>query len=102
MGVVAEVIANPQSLVGLHPLEYEHSLDSQALEALKATPGLEMLDRQIVKHGVERMFSVQLEGSNIRISERNHRPGRHGRTKGTSCFVVLYSGPATFLKLQTV
>jgi len=71
MGVVAE-LNPPRQLVGLHPLEYEHSLDSQALEALKATPGLEMLGRQIVKHGIERMFSIQLEGSNIRISERNY------------------------------
>ncbi|ADL58455.1 M48 family metalloprotease [Methanothermobacter marburgensis] len=55
----------------LHPSEYEHPLDREALQTLEGTPGLETLTRKLFKHGVERYYRLQYTGSYIKANE-NH------------------------------
>jgi len=55
----------------LHPGEYEHPLDRQALRTLEGTPGIETLTRKLLKHGWERYMRLMHTGSYIKVSE-NH------------------------------
>ena len=55
----------------LHPSEYEHPLDRQALNALEGTPGFEKLTRKILKHGIERLVRLQYTGSYIKVNEKS-------------------------------
>ncbi|MDI9624099.1 MAG: M48 family metallopeptidase [Methanothermobacter sp.] len=55
----------------LHPSEYEHPLDRQALQILEGTPGLEKLTRKVLKHGIERLVRLQYTGSYIKVNENN-------------------------------
>lgn len=55
----------------LHPGEYEHPLDRQALNALEGTPGFEKLTRKILKHGLERLVRLQYTGSYIKVNEKS-------------------------------
>ncbi len=51
----------------LAPTEYEHEMDRMFLTALRKTKGVESLVRLMFKHGIERMFTVQYTGSNLRV-----------------------------------
>ncbi|MDD3455028.1 MAG: M48 family metallopeptidase [Methanobacteriales archaeon] len=55
----------------LHPSEYEHPLDRQALNALEGTPGFEKLTRKILKHGIERLVRLQYTGSYVKVNEKS-------------------------------
>jgi Zn-dependent protease with chaperone function len=59
-------------LKNLHPSEYEHPFDTKALEALKKTPGLDMVVRQFSKHVTERLMTIQHIGSGIRVTSGNY------------------------------
>ncbi|RME59855.1 protease [Candidatus Parcubacteria bacterium] len=59
-------------LQGLHPYEYEHPFDARALNLLQGTPGLESLSRKFIKDGIERFYTIQYQGSNLRITEDNY------------------------------
>lgn len=55
----------------LHPREYEHPLDRQALQMFEGTPELEKLTREIFKHGVEKYWRLQYTGSYIKVNEKS-------------------------------
>lgn len=55
----------------LHPSEYEHPLDRQALNTLEGTPGLETLTRKFIKHFGERIYRLLYTGSCIKVNENN-------------------------------
>lgn len=55
----------------LHPSEYEHPLDRQALQLLEGTPGLESLVRKYNKHYIERVLRLVYTGSNIKVNENS-------------------------------
>lgn len=61
-----------QPIAELDPREFEHSFDALALDALRGTPGLDALTRQLVKHGIERLFRIQYTGSNLQLTQRNY------------------------------
>lgn len=65
-------MAQPVTLGNLHPFEYEHSFDAQALDALQKTPGLDKVVREYNKQAVERLITIQYTGSNIRVTAENY------------------------------
>ena len=58
-------------LEGLHPVEFQHTLDMKAIKALSTNKGFKTLVTQFNKHGIERVLRIQLTGSAIKINERN-------------------------------
>ncbi|HEX6362863.1 MAG TPA: M48 family metallopeptidase [Albitalea sp.] len=56
-----------QRLAGLRPQNYEHPLDTKALDALQETCGLDTLVRKLNEWGFERLLRVQLTGSYLRV-----------------------------------
>ena len=60
------------TLENLHPFEYEHPFDTQALDALQKTPGLDAAIRQYNKQAVERIMRIQYTGSNLQVSKSNY------------------------------
>lgn len=60
-----------KKLGGLRPQAYEHPLDTNALNALEGTPGLETLVRKCNEWGFERLLRVQYTGSNLRVNADN-------------------------------
>lgn len=58
-------------LKNLHHSDYEHELDSNALDMLEGTPGLEHLTKLFIKHGIERLMVVSYTGSNLRVTPKN-------------------------------
>ncbi len=60
-----------KKLAGLRPQTYEHSRDTQALNALEGTPGLETLVRKCNEWGLERILRVQYTGSHLRVNADN-------------------------------
>ena len=52
----------------LHPLEYEHPFDANALDALEQTPGVSIVVRQYYKQAVERTTRILYTGSFLRIT----------------------------------
>lgn len=65
-------MSEPKPLVDLHPLEYEHSFDAQALNALQATPGLEFVVRQLQKHIGDRILRIQYTGISLKITKDDY------------------------------
>lgn len=59
-------------LLGLAHKDYEHPFDKKALDALEHTPGIEKVSKYIVKHTIERVYTVQFTGSNLRVTKRNY------------------------------
>ncbi|HEV8432828.1 MAG TPA: M48 family metallopeptidase [Thermoanaerobaculia bacterium] len=55
-------------LTGLRPQRYEHPLDSQALNLLENTAGLDLVVRKCNEWGFERLLRVQLTGSHLRVN----------------------------------
>ena len=66
------MIRNKKILTGLDHASYEHSFDKMALSALENTPGVDLVGKFIVKNLVERVYTVQYTGSNLRITEDNY------------------------------
>lgn len=63
---------NKKILTGLNHTDYEHPFDKKALEALEKTPGLKPAGSYITKHTIERIYTVQYTGSNIRVTKQNY------------------------------
>ena len=63
---------NKKILHGLVNDEYEHPFDKKALDALESTPGLEMVGKFIVKHTLERIYTVQYTGSYLKVTHQNY------------------------------
>ena len=57
----------PQPLPDLSPLEYEHPFDTQAMDAVSRTPGLDTLVRQFNKLALEKFILIQHTGSSIKL-----------------------------------
>jgi Zn-dependent protease with chaperone function len=60
-----------RKLTGLRPQTYEHPSDTQALNVLQKTSGLETLVRKCNEWGFERLLRVQLTGSHLRVNADN-------------------------------
>lgn len=66
------MIRNKKILTGLDHSQYEHPFDQKALKALKATPGLSMVGNFIAKHMIEKVYTVQYTGSNLKVTKDNY------------------------------
>ncbi len=60
-----------KKLSGLDPKEYEHPFDTKALDALHGTKGLDTLVKKFYEYGVEKIFRIQITGSNLKINTNN-------------------------------
>jgi len=63
---------NKKILTGLNHEDYEHPFDKKALAALEKTPGLKLAGSYITKHTIERIYTIQYTGSNIRVTKQNY------------------------------
>ena len=59
-------------LKGLEHSQYEHPFDKKALNALENTPGLSMVGNFITKHTIEKIYTVQYTGSNLKVTKENY------------------------------
>lgn len=66
------MIRNKKILTGLNHAQYEHPFDKKALNALENTPGLSMVGNFITKHTVEKIYTVQYTGSNLKVTKDNY------------------------------
>jgi len=66
------MLHNKKVLTGLDHASYEHPFDKKALAALEATPGLTLVGKFITKHMVERVYTVQYTGSNLKVTNENY------------------------------
>ncbi|MCB0654278.1 MAG: M48 family metallopeptidase [Saprospiraceae bacterium] len=57
-----------KTLHNLAPGEYEHPLDKKALDALQTTRGIDTVVRKFHEHGIEKIFTIQITGSNIQVT----------------------------------
>ena len=66
------MVHNKKILTGLDHSQYEHPFDQKALEALRNTPGVDLVGKYITKHLVERMYTVQYTGSHLKVTPDNY------------------------------
>ncbi len=66
------MVHNKKILTGLDHTQYEHTFDKKALEALRNTPGVDLVGKYITKHLVERMYTVQYTGSHLKVKPDNY------------------------------
>ena len=66
------MIKNKKYLYGLDHLEYEHPFDRKALKALESAPGLSMVGKFITKNTIEKIYSIQYTGSNLKVTKDNY------------------------------
>lgn len=66
------MIHNKQILIGLDHSQYEHPFDKMALEKLESIPLLRTLFRWITTNTVERIYTVQYTGSNLKVTKANY------------------------------
>lgn len=66
------MIRNKKILKGLNHSGYEHPFDQKALYALTHTPGLETLGNFITKNTIEKIYTVQYTGSNLKVTKENY------------------------------
>lgn len=66
------MLHNKRLLTGLIHSEYEHPFDKQALATLKKTPGLRKVGNFITKHTIEKIYTVQYTGSNLKVTKENY------------------------------
>ena len=66
------MIRNKKILKGLNSSEYEHPFDQKALNVLTHTPGLETLGNFITKNTIEKIYTVQYTGSNLKVAKDNY------------------------------
>jgi hypothetical protein len=55
-------------LNNLAPGEYEHPYDQKALDALQTTRGIDTVVRKFHEYGIEKIFTIQITGSNIEVT----------------------------------
>lgn len=63
---------NKKILTGLEHSQYEHPFDKKALNALEKTPGVSKVGKFITKHTVEKIYTVQYTGSNLKVTKENY------------------------------
>lgn len=66
------MIYNKTILKGLDQTQYEHPFDREALNALENTPGLTVAGKYITKQTIERIYTVQYTGSNLKVTAKNY------------------------------
>jgi len=66
------MIRNKKILTGLDHTQYEHPFDKKALGALESTPGLGLVGNFITKHTIERIYTVQHTGSNLKVTKDSY------------------------------
>lgn len=66
------MIGEKKILTGLEHSSYEHPFDKAALEKLEAAPLLPRFFRWITTNTVERIYTVQYTGSNIKVTRDNY------------------------------
>lgn len=66
------MVHNKKILTGLDHSQYEHPFDKKALDALRSTPGVDLVGKYITKHLVERMYTVQYTGSHLKVTPDNY------------------------------
>lgn len=66
------MIRDKRILTGLNHQQYEHPFDKKALQALENTPGLNAVGNFITKHTIEKIFTVQYTGSNLKVTKDNY------------------------------
>lgn len=59
-------------LHGLHHADYEHEFDKKALESLEAIPFLSKAMQWVTENTVEKIYTVQYTGSNIKVTSDNY------------------------------
>lgn len=63
---------NKRILTGLDHSQYEHPFDQKALSTLENTPGLSLVGNFITKHTIEKIYTVQYTGSNLKVTPDNY------------------------------
>lgn len=63
---------NKRILLNLHHEEYEHPFDKKALNALESTPGLNFVGKFITKNTIEKFYTVQCTGSNLKVTKSSY------------------------------
>ena len=66
------MIKNKQILRGLDTSQYEHPFDQKALNVLQGTPGIDIVGNFITKHAIEKIYTVQYTGSNLKVTKENY------------------------------
>ncbi len=66
------MIYNKQILTGLKHSQYEHPFDKMALEKLESIPLLTKLFKWITANTVERIYTIQYTGSNLKVTKENY------------------------------
>ena len=66
------MVDNKKILKGLEHSQYEHPFDRKALEKLEAIPLLTKFFKWITANTVERIYTVQYTGSNLKVTKRNY------------------------------
>lgn len=66
------MIKNKKILKGLDHSQYEHPFDKKALKALEKTPGVNLVGNFITKNAIEKIYTVQYAGSNLKITKDNY------------------------------
>lgn len=89
----------------LDPREYEHPLDAKALDTLQNTRGLDTLVKKFYDLGIERQFSIQCTGSNLKVTPSSF-PEIYDTVEGVCETLFLPSTPQIYIqpsdKLQGV
>ena len=66
------MLHNKKILHNLHHADYEHPFDRKALTALEHTPGLGAVGTFFTKHTIEKFYTVQCTGSNLKVTKDNY------------------------------
>ena len=66
------MIYSKQILTGLEHSQYEHPFDKIALEKLESIPLLTKFFKWITTNTVERIYTVQYTGSNLKVTKENY------------------------------
>lgn len=63
---------NRRILTGLNHTQYEHPFDKKALSALESTKGIGLVGNFITKHTIEKIYTIQYTGSNLKVTKYNY------------------------------
>ena len=66
------MLRNKKILHNLNHCDYEHPFDRKALHALENTPGLGAVGTFFTKHTIEKFYTVQCTGSNLKVTKDNY------------------------------
>lgn len=90
---------NRKILTHLDPQEYEHPFDTEALNTLQGTPGLEALTKKMFEYGIERLLKVQYTGSSLKVNENNF-PEISSVFREACKTIYLPAEPDLYIKLE--